>query len=222
MATITVERGAQQDVGKTFSLAERSTIIGRSNSVPAPDVGLSDRYVSRRHIEILFEGGRYGVRDLGSTNGTSLDGGKLETDRTYPMLHDALIGLGIGSGAPRILLRFRETPTESTTRIDVPDTGVFSWLSMDNDAREVRVDGHLVVLARKEFDLIRYMFARAGKICSRDELVANVWPKDDPGGVADAAIDQLIHRLRLKIEPDPARPRRIKNRKGFGYVLVLT
>ncbi len=33
----------------------------------------------------------------------------------------------------------------------------------------------------------------------------------------NAAIDQLIHRLRMKIEPTPLRPKRLISRKGFGY-----
>jgi DNA-binding response OmpR family regulator len=48
-----------------------------------------------------------------------------------------------------------------------------------------------------------------------------VWPESkDPSAISDATIDQLIHRLREKVEPEPARPSRIISKKAFGYMLV--
>ena len=42
----------------------------------------------------------------------------------------------------------------------------------------------------------------------------------DPGAVSDATIDQLVHRLREKVEKVPSKPARIVSKKGFGYLLV--
>jgi DNA-binding response OmpR family regulator len=117
-----------------------------------------------------------------------------------------------------------ETPTVSTTRIEgalLDKTAAVDWLDLDEKKGEVRIDGKLLILSRKEYDLILFLSKRAGSVCQRDELIAGVWPEVlDPGGVSDAAIDQLVHRLRLKIEPDPSHPRRLVSRKGFGFMLV--
>ena len=57
----------------------------------------------------------------------------------------------------------------------------------------------------------------AGKVCTREELISEVWPEVcHAGGVSDAAIDQLVHRLRLKIEVNPSEPKRLINRRGSG------
>jgi hypothetical protein len=220
VATVTVEKGTQEDLGKTFSLGDRPVLVGRANSDSTPDIALNDRYISRRHVEICFGEGRYGIRDLGSTNGTSIDGVRIYPGKTYPLRQESLIGLGLASGSARLILCFRETPTVRTTRIDLPSVHREQrWLSIDRDKSEIRVDGRLVMVARKEFDLICYLDSRAGQICSRDDLIANVWPDDDRGGVANAAIDQLVHRVRKKVELDPYHPARIVSHKGFGYML---
>jgi DNA-binding response OmpR family regulator len=66
-----------------------------------------------------------------------------------------------------------------------------------------------------------FLYKRAGTISRKDELISDIWPEAvDSEGVSDAAIDQLVHRLRAKIEPDPARHQRLKIKKGFGYMLV--
>lgn len=57
--------------------------IGRAddNDIVLPDRAPDDRTVSRKHAEIYFEGGRYWVKDLGSTNGTFLNDTRLEPNQ---------------------------------------------------------------------------------------------------------------------------------------------
>ena len=85
--TLTVQQGPQR--GQRFSLARESITIGR---VAGSDVVISDPEVSRRHASITWEGGQPVIRDLGSTNGTFVNGVRL----TGPLaLHDGdTIGLG--------------------------------------------------------------------------------------------------------------------------------
>ena len=95
------------------------------------------------------------------------------------------------------------------------------WLHIDEDRKTVWVDGQQARLSRKEYDTLVYLHRKNRSVCCRDELIANVWPEaSNRQGVSDSAIDQLIHRLRRKIEPDPARPLRLVSRKGFGFVLL--
>jgi pSer/pThr/pTyr-binding forkhead associated (FHA) protein len=57
--------------------AERETVIGRSRSC---ELNLDAGEASRRHAAVRFLDGHYRVRDLGSTNGTSLNGEPLEAE----------------------------------------------------------------------------------------------------------------------------------------------
>jgi DNA-binding response OmpR family regulator len=96
-----------------------------------------------------------------------------------------------------------------------------SWLRIDEKLHEVWIDGQQVKLPKKEYKLVVCLQKRAGKVCTREELISEVWPEVcDASGVSDAAIDQLVHRLRLKIEVNPSVPKRLINRRGFGYMLV--
>ena len=87
------------DRGRTFSLVDPETTIGRGTD---QQVVLADLSVSRRHTVISIEGARYRLRDLGSGNGTLLNGASTET----AILQD---GDAIELGHTR--LRFEHTPS---------------------------------------------------------------------------------------------------------------
>ena len=60
--------------GRVHPLTGRCMVVGKSSDA---DLTVADMTVSRRHFEILSEDGRYLVKDLGSTNGTELDGARV-------------------------------------------------------------------------------------------------------------------------------------------------
>jgi hypothetical protein len=64
--------------GERIPLAAQAVVIGR---MPGCDVVLADANVSRRHAEVAPSGTGFVVRDLGSTNGTKVNGLRIETER---------------------------------------------------------------------------------------------------------------------------------------------
>ena len=172
MAFIVIEKGNLKDTGKRIPLEEKTVLIGRGTPGNEPEIALDDEYISRRHAEIIFDQDCYRLRDLNSTNGTSIDNNRLEPGKTYLLQDDALIGLGITSAGARILLRFKESPTVSTTRFDgelpTPVEPV-SWLKIDESRGEIRVDEKPLILPRKEYALITCLYNKAGKLCSRED-----------------------------------------------------
>lgn len=99
------------------------------------------------------------------------------------------------------------------------DSGSLSIAEIDIEplAREVRVSGKLIELTPREFDLL-YFFARSpGKVFSRLDLLNQVWGYSHDG--YEHTVNTHINRLRLKIEADPAQPRRILTVWGHGYKL---
>lgn len=89
-------------------------------------------------------------------------------------------------------------------------------MRIDTDRAVISKDGVPLDLTQREYDLIRFLAARPGKIFSREALMEHVWNYE--GYVGDVrAVDVAVRRLREKIEDDPAAPAFIKTKRGMGY-----
>lgn len=75
-------------------------------------------------------------------------------------------------------------------------------------------------LTAKEYRLLEALRSRAGQVCEKDDLVRAIWPEDVifAQGIRDESLAQLVRRLRVKIEPDPAEPTYIHTVAGRGYI----
>jgi FHA domain len=81
---------------RTFILDRHSIVIGREGgNLDIPIHG--DPYISRRHAEIVWMGSAWGIRDLGSTNGTRVNGVPLEGSEVKLLGPDDVIELGFFS-----------------------------------------------------------------------------------------------------------------------------
>jgi hypothetical protein len=67
-------RGVVDVEGRRHPLVKSRTVIGRGSDA---DITIADAGTSRKHVEILWDGERAMVRDMNSTNGTTLNGGKV-------------------------------------------------------------------------------------------------------------------------------------------------
>lgn len=74
--------------GKRYPLVSARTVIGRGSDA---DITIADAGTSRKHVEILWDGERAMVRDLGSTNGTQLHGRKVSE---APLAPDSTVTIG--------------------------------------------------------------------------------------------------------------------------------
>lgn len=73
-------------------------------------------------------------------------------------------------------------------------------------------------LTSSEFRLLRYLVQNPMRVVEREELITAVWgDMKSTAGITDQAIDQLIFRLRRKIEGDPNNPRHLHTVKGRGF-----
>lgn len=89
-------------------------------------------------------------------------------------------------------------------------------LAIDSSARLVRVAGKEVELTPREYAILEYLAARAGKPVTRAELEEHVY--DDRSQVFSNAIDSAIGGLRAKLEASGC-PALIRTRRKVGYVL---
>jgi two-component system response regulator RegX3 len=88
-------------------------------------------------------------------------------------------------------------------------------LELDVAARRVRFNGEELPLSRKELDVLLRLMRDAGKVVSREDLMADVWDVNWFGSTK--TLDVHIGWLRRKLGDDPARPRFIHTVRGVGF-----
>lgn len=91
----------------------------------------------------------------------------------------------------------------------------FGNLRINIHRREAFLNEELLFLKPQEYDLLQYLMEHQGRVLSRDQILKQVWGWDFSGG--SRTVDVHIRWLREKIEPDPAKPRRIITVRGVGY-----
>ena len=187
--------------GQEHPLGHPVTHMGRAVE---NEIVILDKRSSREHAVIRREGRRVLLEDLGSTNGTYLNGERLQQ---AVQLRD---GDQIKVGDVAFVFHDPEM-----TSVETP----FPELEVNLDAAEVRVDRRLVQLSSKEFALLVLLYENRGKVCSKDEIGQVVWSEYEVG-IFDYQIENLVRRLRSRIEIEPASPQLLLTVRGRGYKLV--
>ncbi|MGI8434945.1 MAG: winged helix-turn-helix domain-containing protein [Nocardioidaceae bacterium] len=90
-------------------------------------------------------------------------------------------------------------------------------VEIDESAFSARLDGRLLDLTFKEFELLRHLAQHPGRVFSRQQLLQEVWGYDYFGGTR--TVDVHVRRLRAKIGPD--RESLIGTVRNVGYRFVL-
>jgi DNA-binding response OmpR family regulator len=136
---------------------------------------------------------------------------------------DKIVGLELGaddyvvkpfSGA-EVIARIRAV-LRRTQRRDEPMQPVrIGGLEVDPASRRASVDGNELDLSRKEFDLLVALAGRAGRVVTRDDLMAEVWDENWFGSTK--TLDVHIGWLRRKLGDDPAKPVYLHTVRGVGF-----
>jgi two-component system KDP operon response regulator KdpE len=119
-------------------------------------------------------------------------------------------------GMEELLARIRAAMRRSPSG---PESGPHAFtspeLEIDFDGRRVTVRGKEVRLTPKEFELLRYLVAHAGKPVTHRELLQAVWGPDY--GDEPEYLRVFVNQVRKKIEANPARPKYIVTEPWVGY-----
>lgn len=110
----------------------------------------------------------------------------------------------------RVRAVLRRTSKESDEH--QPSTINYQGLELNLDKKTVSVDGEPVPFTKTEFEILRTLLEESGRVFSRQELIAKIWPADV--FVLDRTVDVNITRLRKKIGRFS---KCIVTRLGFGY-----
>ena len=108
------------------------------------------------------------------------------------------------------LRRARSTGADDQGRVVLGDR-----VEIAPEEGTVRVDGAEVHLTRTEFRLLCELAANPGRVLSREQLLEAVWGYDYFGETK--LVDVHMHRLRAKIEENPAEPAHVVTMRGLGY-----
>ncbi|MEN2740208.1 response regulator transcription factor [Microbacterium sp. X-17] len=95
---------------------------------------------------------------------------------------------------------------------------VVGGLRLDPVAREAALDGRMLDLTRKEFDLLQMLMQHAGEVVAKRLLLAEVWQQ--AWGGADRTVDVHLSWLRRKLGETAAKPRYLLTVRGVGVKLV--
>ncbi len=196
--------------GREIELSQELLTIGRFDE---SDVVIDDRLVSRHHAEIQRERGQYTLLDRGSRNGTFVNGQRISGSHVLRDGDEIQIGLDF-----RVVYIDPEATSALGTDVTVWSTGL--WI--DHEAREVWVRGQKLrpPVSKAQFRLLTLLQQKLGRVYSRDEIVAAVWPRDALAGVSDETIDALVGRLRRRIAALDPDHRYIVTVRGHGFKLV--
>jgi DNA-binding response OmpR family regulator len=144
---------------------------------------------------------------------------------------DLLIGLAVGADgymakpfSPRELVA-RVQAMLRRPRIPAPGPAPaeeavlrLAELEVDEDSREVRVDGAVVDLTRTEFDLLAALASRPGRVLQRETLLREVWQTDWEGNLR--LVEAHMSNLRRKLVAAGLNSPEIRTVRGVGYRLV--
>jgi DNA-binding response OmpR family regulator len=185
--------------------------LGRDPTHNDVTLPAGDRRISRQHLELIEEFGRWVLVDH-SRNGVHVNGELVRGTRRELEHGDHVV---IGDSVELLFDDPGSTfgVSESASRRE--------GLYLDVEALKVWRDGLSldVEWSPQEFALLRFLYRRRGQLCRYDEIIEAVWGRADPN-YGRGHVHELVARVRRKLEPDPSQPVYLVTRPGHGYVLV--
>ena len=141
---------------------------------------------------------------------------------------DKIVGLNVGADdymtkpfnplelTARVKSQLRRY-TQLGSTIDKSNQAVYAvgGLSIDDEQKEVTVDGEPVRLTPIEYNILLLLVKNQGKVFSIDQIYESIWNEDAIG--VDNTVAVHIRHIREKIEINPKEPRYLKVVWGVGY-----
>lgn len=136
---------------------------------------------------------------------------------------DRVVGLDLGAD-DYVVKPF--SPAEVAARVravlrrgghDGSDRLEFANLTIDRRTRDVILGGQRTEVTRTEFDLLWCLASAPRQVFTRAHLLDLVWGARNEPWQGESTVTQTVHRLRLKLETDPAQPRHLSTVPGVGY-----
>lgn len=169
-------------------------IVGRDMDC---EIMIPSRQVSRKHARLKLTNSGVSIEDLGSKNGTHLNG-TLLADLT--ILKDGDV-IQIAFAQQFIYLSSDATmPLEMGTMLGVPSTppGI---LRLEKSSRQVWIRDEEVIpaLSASQFKLLEILYDNQDRVVPRKEIISVIWGAENALDVSEQALDALVRRLRDRL-----------------------
>ncbi len=212
--------------GQRWPLTQETITIGRE---PECEIVIPDRQVSRLHARLYRVEGGFEIEDLGSKNGTHINGATVQGRRRLQdgdLIQVALVArlAYVGSDATMPLradsaaaAAIRQGPSEAATA----GTHPFGRLRVDVAGRRVWVGEREVdpPLSAPQFRFLELLYERLGAVITREQVIEAVWPESGGEGVSEQAIDALVRRVRDRLEELDPEHQYVATVRGHGFRL---
>ena len=204
--------------GQRWAVTKMEMTIGRE---PECDVVIPDRQVSRVHATLRRVGDGFELEDLNSKNGTHLNGRPVQGRvrlQDGDLIQVALVARLAFVGSDATVPLQAGTPLASLIQNGAAGLG---RLRLDSAARRVWVGEREVdpPLSAPQFRFLEMLFERPGQVCSREAVIAAVWPEAEGAGVSEQAIDALVRRLRDRLAELDPETQFVATVRGHGFRL---
>ncbi|MBQ5645260.1 MAG: response regulator transcription factor [Bacteroidaceae bacterium] len=140
--------------------------------------------------------------------------------------NDLLTGFNVGADdyickpfrISEVIARVKAVIRRNAKRVvtEVSNSNItFNGLELNVETKRAYVDGMDISLTKKEFEVLCMLMTRPGRVYSREEILARVWPDDV--NVLERSIDVNMARLRKKLGEYA---NNVVSRSGYGYCFV--
>lgn len=176
-------------IGQRWIIDTDEFVVGRGSD---SNLVLPERQVSRYHIKVLRRDGRFFLQDLGSKNGTHLNGEQVTG--TVPLQDGDEIQIAL-------CVKLVFVGTDATLPLTFEPLTYQGALTIDESQRSVYIKGQLLSppLSLAQFRLLELLYVGNGAVSSREDIIEVVWPGTEGIGVSEQAIDALVRRLRDRL-----------------------
>jgi DNA-binding winged helix-turn-helix (wHTH) protein len=193
---------------------ETELIIGRD---PSCDIIINDRQVSRYHTRLERRSDGILIEDLGSKNGTYVNGKRLEDPvrlEEFDLVQVALVQHFVfqlsDATMPLDTMALPTAALSGAVMAGQPSSGASAQRGrffLETRSRRVWIKGHEIVppLSLQQFRLLETLQRHNGQVVSRQELIDEIWGENEAQGVSEQAFDALVRRLRERLgqlDPD--------------------
>ena len=165
--------------------------VGRDSEC---EIVIPDRQVSRFHARLSPEATGVLLEDLGSKNGTYMNG-KLLIEPAYLQDGDMI--------SVALVQNFFFLSSDATMPMEahLPSSEQGGRLRLDMRSRRVWIGSQEIIppLSVPQFRLLHMLYDQQGKVVSRQDLITAVWSDEDAAGISEQAMDALVRRLRDRL-----------------------
>jgi hypothetical protein len=189
-------------------------VVGRDMEC---DIIIPSRQVSRKHARLSITNSDATLEDLGSKNGTHLNGSMLSSPET---LKDGDV-IQIAFAQQFIFLSSDATmPLEMGTLergVPIPE----GLLKLEKSSRQVWIGDEelLPPLSASQFQLLEILYERQDRVVPRKEIISEIWGAENAIDVSEQALDALVRRLRDRLAAIDASHLFIITIRGHGLRL---